>query len=844
MFDLFRKRGASSEAPSPKTEQPDSSTQPFKQSRQGAMVQAEELMHDEVAATEFILHCEFADARLKAAENIHSRPQVERVLQAVRNTDRRVARLMQNRLDICKEWEAGEQQAQQCLEVARRLDGMAHLLPSQVAELDKTWQQVRHVTPTLQQAFDEVRAHLRERLTAQAGLQRTVIDVLARLRALDLASASEGTIAALEQEVARHVAAPEAAALPRNLLIEFEESAANLRRAMQAFSRNQQALTARHEALARWETGDATTFRTEQIKREWQALPLVQDAGLLMPLQERFDALLRGIAVSRQAQSTLIEKNRGDTREKYAATLDALEKALQEGALHAAAEHDRLLRAIAIQSLHGTARQEARLQQARAELHRLQGWARWGGQVSREELLHAAQALPPQNLPAAELAKKVGSLRERWKSLDASAGPAGKDLWHDFDTACTVAYAPAAAHFKQLAEEREGNARRLQSLIDEAVKFSADSGSQPDEAVDWKAFARFVERMHHGKQKLGPVVRQQRKKLDTDFEAAMQPLTERLARQRGQESDMREKLIAEAASLKPQERGALDALRALQERWQQHAQSMPLVRKQEQEMWQRFRQACDAVFAGRKEASAAADVERRRHLAEKEALCVRLEAGQDAAAESVSSLLREVRTAWEAIGVVPRAAEKQIDARYRQAFRGLQDKLELAQRRKAHDVLEAVRRKLALCQTLEQQLASEVALGEQAVEQLHAAWRALPSLPAAMEKSLAGRLDAALDALRSGDTVYLSTLQANQPLLQRELLRLEIAAGLDSPAELMRERLQLQVEVLQSSFKSGQKASTKSDRLDLLGDLCRLPALTGQEAMERITRIVDSLTKH
>lgn len=840
MFDLFRKRGAAPAAIPDSLSTPAQPvvTGPPRQSRQGALVQAEEIMHDEALATEFILHCEYADARLKAAENIHSRQYVERVLQAVRNNDRRVAKLMLARLEICKEWEADEQHAKECVAEARRLQDMPHLLPNQVADLDKSWQQLRHIVPPLQEAFDEVRTSLRQRLEAQASLQRAVIDALARLRTLQAMPQSQQELEALEAEVAHHAVAAEAPALPRNLLVEFSETAANLRRALQTIEKHRHALDAREEVLARWEAGEPGALKVETVKREWQTLPELRDRELLQPLQNRLDALLKRIAEARQAQTGKAEQARHDVQRQYAAELEAMEKALQEGSLQAAAEHERILRSLDAQALRGPVRQNDRLQQARAELHRLQGWARWGGKVSREELLHAAESLPAQELAVPELARKVGSLRERWKSLDASAGPANKELWQRFDAACSAAYAPAAAHFKQLADERARHAQQGQAMIEECRKFAAEITAQDAAAIDWKAVAHFSERMEQGWHKLGAIARQQRRKLDADFEAAMQPLAENLARQREAEMRRRESLIAEVLALNPQERGALDALRTLQERWQQQARALPLARKQEQALWQRFRQACDAVFAKRKEVSQAADAQRRQHLAEKEAWCARLEAvGQEAPMQTAAALLREARAAWGHIGAVPHAAEQQIENRYRQVVRGLQQRLDNAQRQQAREQIENLRRKLKHCFVLERQTELEGAEAEQARTE----WEALPSLPMGLEKGLQERFEAALAAGVAGQlSAYAKTLEANRPALQRELLLLEIATGLDSPPALARERLQLQVDVLQSSFKSGHKTSPEKP-LELVAELCRLPALTDDAALARIERILDKL---
>src|SRR5713101_2729647 len=79
-------------------------------------------------------------AALQQVEN--AKAALERVLQAMRNTDRRVAKVMQARLDALQQQAVREQKAQQCVEHAQRLVQDPQLLPNQVADLDRAWQAV------------------------------------------------------------------------------------------------------------------------------------------------------------------------------------------------------------------------------------------------------------------------------------------------------------------------------------------------------------------------------------------------------------------------------------------------------------------------------------------------------------------------------------------------------------------------------------------------------------------------------------------------------------------------------------------------------------------------------
>ncbi|WP_395399927.1 hypothetical protein ACHMW6_22045 [Pseudoduganella sp. UC29_106] len=100
---------------------------------------ARSLAGNEETAVELILNSEFADVRLAAAEHVHSQPALEKVQQAMRNTDRRVAKLMQGRIDAIRHQQAEQRQADACIAQAQRLLQDEKLTPNQVADLDRQW---------------------------------------------------------------------------------------------------------------------------------------------------------------------------------------------------------------------------------------------------------------------------------------------------------------------------------------------------------------------------------------------------------------------------------------------------------------------------------------------------------------------------------------------------------------------------------------------------------------------------------------------------------------------------------------------------------------------------------
>lgn len=844
MFDYFFKRPTNTPASSSVPERLAAVEPVLVQAKEIALQQARALSGEEAAAVEFILQCQFADARLIAAKSVRSKAMLERVLPSMRNADRRVAKLIQARLDTLALERQSQHQAQECVDRALRLADESLLLPNQVVDLDHAWQAIGSPPEPIQRAFDSTRSVLRERLEAQAQLQRAVIDALARLVNLsDQANslAPPDVTCALddiERQMEQHSSAREATSLPKNLVLEYSERHRQFKATLSSLKERYQAIEARQAVLQRWEDADARPGLTEDaLKRAWLALPPLPDHAAVESLQRRFDAFLQDLALSRSVQVSKVAEVKPGSALDMSEILASMEKALQEGAVRVAVDIDKLLRSQDLQGVRTSPEQTANLAKMRSELGHLQGWAKWGGGISREELLKAAEGLPGKALAAPELAKKIGGLRERWKSLDTSAGSASKDLWERFDAACTLAYAPAAVHFKKLADERQTNLLKAESVVAQARQFAARSNcvSENSSAVDWRGLVSFCTHTAQVWQRLGSIDRKDKKRLDVEFSQVMQLLRGPLAVQQHAEAARREVLIAEALALNPIDRAALDVLRGLQERWQHMAKALPLERKVEQALWQKFRSACDALFAKRKEAAVSADADRRKHLAEREILCGKLESSTAESGHAIVKILREAKDAWTKAGPVPRATENQIEARFQGAVSALQKQLDAAKRATADNELNALLRKVRLCQLLEQALADAQETAPATLEQ----WQALPALPAEFERALRMRFDKALKAVQANDKQYLAELERSRSVLLPSLLRFEILAGVESPAELSRERLQMQVEVLRLTLKSGPLTNMQ----DALLDLCKLAALADQKSVARIEQLICKLNR-
>lgn len=854
--------------------QPASKEAAAAQARAEALAQAAALQHDEAGAIAFICASNVPEARLLAAQAVRGRDGLEQVRRRLRDTDRRVVRLMQQRLEMHDREAAAQAQAGAVVEDARQLQKSPVLRANQVVALEHAWHAITAVTSPLQDEFQALHDALGKRLQAQALLQRRMLDAVEMIRrtlsttanvttsriaepdALESTSASASDslqstrLAELTQDIDQLLqqieADPELGSLPKQLMPDLARSRAQLQERLDASLAHEAALAARQQADALAEQGRNARFN-ESVVAPGDGAPAVAES----------DATPHRDAAAGRKHATPVETP--ERREERTAALHALQAALEDGALLKAMEQDRLLRVLDGDGIRLAASQKAALQAARAELGRLQGWARWGGAVSRDELVAAVEALPQQALSISELGKKVGSMRERWRAMDATAGAASRTAWIRFDAACTAAHAPVAVHRAALDAERSINADKAQTLLAETMTFRSSWGlaledqsttgqavpaaAQVDITVDidWRALSAFCQKQQQAWRQLGPLERREQKRLNVAFAQAMQPLLDLLKQRQAQEFAARQQLIASVSALPPQARDTPEKLQALQAQWQQQAKAVPLARPQEQSLWEQFRAACDAVFAARKEVGAAADAQRAASLVEKRALCEELERmAADAAGNPPSAArMRALQATWDAAGAVPRALADALHERHAAALAALDgcasDARRLAAARQGQDILAAV----ILC--LDTERDGLQANAETSAAKAQEAWDRLPALPVEFAAVLQQRFNAALNALNAPatpDPEHAQQLQSGQAERDRLLMQLEVSLGLASPERLTRERMALQVADLQAALQgAGNKTRTtaKTSR-SLLVDMLAITAAADTEARIRITK--------
>ena len=250
---------------------------------------------------------------------------------------------------------------------------------------------------------------------------------------------------------------------------------------------------------------------------------------------------------------------------------------------------------------------EARVHAALVAAGELEGWQRWGADKVREELVAKAEGLlkrpEGQALGGRKMQEQLRALREQWKQVDQGGAP-NHALWKRFDEACNQAHKVVEAWLDKVrADAAEHKAQRL-ALIEELKAWTA-AQSADDLKGRNRALHQFAERWRDA----GHVSEKTFAELQPLWNAALGAARAPLEGAQKASIERRHQMIAEAAELGAAPMLRIDAVKALQQRWQAEAQAVPLERRQEQKLWDAFRKPIDEAFqrktADRERAAAA-----------------------------------------------------------------------------------------------------------------------------------------------------------------------------------------------------------------------------------------------
>jgi exonuclease SbcC len=752
------------------------------------------------------LEAEQSEARLAAAQRVHSPDGLRKLADAARNKDHGVARLARKRIEAIADRVDRTAEADALLAQMEALAIAPGPILTTLVEINRRWEALDIGDDVVRIArSDAARRALQARFDREHDEQRTRTRFERRLNestGMRDPPASQEALTALREELG--ALREEAVAFGDRAwdakLDDAERRVVLWTQELQARA-DAEALVTEAEQLA-----GGTSIDDANLPARWQALNRDHRTPLLT---RRFEAALIVVEQRRLAQIHAAGQEANAARQKVHGLLHAAEQALAAGevqAARAAADAIRLGKSTAGPLPRPTTQRLSRLIQQLAELER---WESFGQQHARIQLCERAEAAMTAKLDAPRLAAEVQKLRDEWKALDLQYRGVPAALWQRFDRACEKAYAPAARYFAEMAAQQREARQRRDGFIAAAEAHAATLLPEPR---DWRAIEHWLRETDRAWRDgdLGSVEPKAWRGFDARYKATVKPLRDALAGARVLAMAGRQTLIDEALALagKAMERDVPSQVKAIQARWQAQAKGFALPQRDERALWERFRAACNAVFDARQAKRREADGVKHQQLRGLEAICAGLEqlaVATDKTENDIRRGLRDLEQQWktQAGGFDP--ALRGVESRFRNAKTAIEAALSGRARSRETAVWQALAAKERLCEELDVLVRTT---GNRAEDTMTAAaserWATLPPLPPAWEKKMLARRDAALRALseESAAAAFASRIEHGAESRRDILLELEISLGLESPAELKARRLALQVNQLKQRFQN------------------------------------------
>lgn len=632
-----------------------------------------------------------ASVRLLAAKRIEDVDAIHRTLKALGRKDKRVTKLLKQRLEALDERNAQQQAIETLISDVQQLGHAEHWQrdSTRLLSLKHRWQALGDdADAAQQQRFDHacheaeaaIEANRQQALavqpiiadkTSHCELMENFVTHLQQRHRISPTEADDlkATLDTLLSDWDEFPIVPEHLEIP--LANRFHERLSEARKRVTILQENSRSgreleqIISQAEKLLRKKGIPAAEVKA--LQQQWEKQPLPKDPALAEEYQSHYARLLNQLSQRIDKQATVREKGLAD----IAQMLERIQHNLDHDRLGDSTELEQAIRQT-LDQLYDVpqATREAIQQQLRdftPRIRELNGWRHWGTDQAREALIEEAETLANTPQTPAERAKAVAELRKRWKALVDIDHGVNHRLWKRFDKACNAAWELCAAHRKQEAEQRQQHLEARQNICAALEQLAIDATA---DEPPWRELDKQFQALRNQWQKAGPVSRKDWHKIQKQYRKALDTMNTAMRAERERNRAYRMNLIEQLEALGDTDdlEAAKAAVREAQKAWHLTVSSKRSV---EQAMWKRFKAAGDAVFARDKARISQANEQTRSLLQAKTNLCERLEQLADNP-EDIGQQPAKLQEEWRNTDT-PRGKDgAALEQRYREALKSIE----------------------------------------------------------------------------------------------------------------------------------------------------------------------------
>lgn len=488
-------------------------------------------------------------------------------------------------------------------------------------------------------------------------------------------------------------------------------------------------LLERLQALADTDANETTSKHLHAIVREWEKLPLLEGEdpvlqtynSLRNKLSEKIAAFGESAQKIFEANSeklkALIEKVKGfDENEDFKELSLKLRNAYNEWKEIVGEQkfkyHDLWLEYKA----------------ATERFQEMRQWESWHNENDRTTILEEMESLSLEP-GSQDVLNKLKDLSTKWKNC----GPTSAAKFNEFKEKFQAYFEKIRENCAQFIEEQL--AERQKNLADKEALCQKVEELVANTEIFWKDKFKAMQEIQESWKAIGMVPKENLTALMDRFKAATNAFYAQHKENQKQEDANREanlekktKLCEEAEALSESTdwNATSNKLKQLQDAWKATG---PVPKSKSDEIWTRFRTACDAFFEKKRSHFEEMDAAKQENLAKKTSLCEKLEAlNLDNLSTELVEVVKGIEAEWKSIGMVPKESVDAINDRFSETINQFLGKLAAIDEKLNKQLEEIKKQKLDMIEKVKQfaESAGSNQLAD-AVRDLQKDWRALGS---------------------------------------------------------------------------------------------------------------------
>ena len=418
-------------------------------------------------------------------------------------------------------------------------------------------------------------------------------------------------------------------------------------------------------ALADTETDESTSKHMHGIVREWEKLPLLEGED---PELQEYNALRSKLGEKIAAFNASAQERFEKNSEKLKAIIERVKgfnenEDFKELSLKLRSAYQEWKDIVGEQKFkyHDL---WLEYKAATERFQEMRQWQSWHNENDRASILDELELLAKE--PASqEVLDKLKNLGNKWKNI----GPISQAKFEEFRDRFQGLFEQIKQNCAPFIEERI--AQRVKNLADKEALCQKAEELMANAEVVWKDKVKAMQEIQDSWKAIGMVPKENLsalierfKKVTGEFYAKHKELLKQEDKNREDHYTKKLALCEEAEALKDSTdwNATSNKLKQLQEAWKSIG---PVPKSKSEEIWARFRNACDSFFEKKRNHFEEMDASKQENLTKKEAICAKLEAlDLSNITAEISATVTDLQNQWKEIGMVPKEVVETINGRF------------------------------------------------------------------------------------------------------------------------------------------------------------------------------------